>query len=223
MIDLNTKLNKLFECWEKLNSENAIPNIINKKKVYEKVSFTSDGVLSLPNNKHFVWTNPEYKRVLFLLKDQFQKNNHDDRWYENICNWLICDDRGEQNLSLGAVRKGNKNIFRPLGRWLLGVQSILEEDKCISFKEVTDDKVRECIRINPMAIMECKKQPGGANLKPAVLKKYLERDKEFINKEIKLLNPDVIICCDKSGIIFNNIVSMLGEGKDCKIKLLQWL
>ncbi|MCQ2190946.1 MAG: hypothetical protein MJY63_04865 [Paludibacteraceae bacterium] len=222
MTDLNIKLDKLFEEWKERNADKALSNIINRKEVYEKVAFTSDGVLKLPNNKHFEWTKPEYKRVLFLLKDQYQNANDENaRWDESICNWLIWDDeknpkKGERNLNLEQIKKGGKNIFRPLGRWLLGVQSILEEDKCISFKEVTDDKVKDCIKNNPMAIMECKKQPGGPNLNPAVLKKYLERDKDLIKEEIELLNPDVIICCDKSGIIYNNIVSILGENYNYK-------
>ncbi len=222
MTDLNIKIDKLFKKWKEHNADKALSNIINRKEVYEKVAFTSDGVLKLPNNKHFEWTKPEYKRVLFLLKDQYQNANDENaRWDESICNWLIWDDeknpkKGERNLNLEQIKKGGKNIFRPLGRWLLCVQSILEEDKCISFKEVTDDKIKECIKNNPMAIMECKKQPGGPNLNPAVLKKYLERDKDLIKEEIELLNPDVIICCDKSGIIYNNIVSILGENYNYK-------
>lgn len=217
MTDLNIKLeNKLFDNWVKRNSDIPLPNIINGRAVYEQVAFTYDGVLRLPNNKHFVWTEPEYKRVLFLLKDQYQNADENDRWDEPISNWLICDGRGEQNLNLVAIKRGGKNIFRPLGRWILGVHSILNDDKCIPFKDVTDDKVKDCIKNNPMAIMECKKQPGGPNLNLTVLREYLERDKDLIKEEIELLSPDVIICCDKSGTIYNKIVSILGMTYDYK-------
>lgn len=67
-----------------------------------------------------------------------------------------------------------------------------------------------------MAIMECKKQPGGANLNNKVLLRYFERDWDLIKREIGLLNPDVIICCDKSGIIYNRIVSIFGKDYDYK-------
>ena len=38
---------------------------------------------------------------------------------------------------------------------------------------------------------------------------YFERDWDLIKREIGLLNPDVIICCDKSGIIYNKIVKLI--------------
>lgn len=52
---------------------------------------------------------------------------------------------------------------------------------------------------------------------------YFERDWDLIKREIGLLNPDVIICCDKSGIIYNKIVSIFGKYyEDIALKVATW-
>lgn len=203
----------LFKVWKVYNEKKPLRNKINGKMVCEKSAFISDGVLRLPEeDKDNKWTEPSYPKVLFILKDQYQHaEDTNNRWDEDIRDWLVWSDeknphRGEDNRNL----KGNKNIFRPLGRLLKGIHAILEKDSYIALEDLLDETVADHISNNPMAIIECKKQPGGANLDRNVLKEYLIRDRDFIKREIELLNPNVIICCDKSGMIYAEIVSILG-------------
>lgn len=209
--------NTLFKVWKVYNEKNPLQNKINGKMVCEKSAFTSDGVLRLPEDRHIKWDESSYPKVLFILKDQYQDaEDENKRWDEDIRDWLIWSDeknphRGEDNRNLKSIKKGNKNIFRPLGRWLMGVHAILEKDSFMALEDLSDEAVTNHISNNPMAIIECKKQPGGAKLDRKVLKQYFDRDRDFIKREIELLNPDVIICC--SGMIYTEIVSMLGG--DC--------
>ncbi|MBQ0143020.1 MAG: hypothetical protein KBT06_09540 [Prevotellaceae bacterium] len=206
-------IDTLFKVWKVYNEKKPLRNKIDGKMVSEKSAFISDGVLCLPEDRHDKWwLEPSYPKVLFILKDQYQKN---DRWDEDIRNWLVWSDeknphRGEDIRTLKSIKKGNKNIFRPLGRLLMGVHAILENDSYIAFEELSDEVVADYISNNPMAIFESKKQPGGAILDRKVLKEYLVRDRDFIKREIELLDPNVIICCDKCGIIYAEIVSILG-------------
>lgn len=208
----------LFKVWKVYNEKKPLRNKINGKMVCEKSAFISDGVLRLPEDRHNKWDESSYPKVLFIIKDQYQHAKDNNRWDEDIRDWLVWSDeknphRGEDNRNLKSIKKGNKNIFRPLGRWLMGVHAILEKDSFMALEDLSDEAVTDHISNYPMAIIECKKQPGGPRLESKVLKQYIERDQDFIKKEIELLDPDVIICCDKSGMIYTEIVSMLGG--DC--------
>lgn len=201
-------IDTLFKVWKVYNEKKPLRNKINGKMVSEKSAFISDGVLCLPEDRHDKWwLEPSYPKVLFILKDQYQKN---DRWDEDIRNWLVCEDRGEKNLNLKPY-EGRACIFRQLGRWQYGVHCIFakdKKDKFVLYEEVTDSVIKDHIKDYPMAIMEAKKQPGGSNLDERVLKAYIGRDKDFIKKEIEILDPDIIICCDKAGSIYNGLLCM---------------
>lgn len=206
----------LFKVWKEYNEENPIDNNINGRWTREKSAFIKDGVLRLPNDGHSKWTDSSYPKVLFIIKDQYQDaNNENNRWDEDIRDWLVWSDeknthRGEDNLNLKPV-DGRANIFRQLGRWLYGVNCIRTEGRFVPYEEITDNVIKNYIKNNPMAIMEAKKQPGGSKLDEKVLRKYLERDKDFIKKEIELLNPDIIICCDGPGTIYKNLLRLFDE------------
>lgn len=198
----------LFKVWKAYNEKKPLRNKINGKMVCEKSAFISDGVLRLPEDRHNKWDESSYPKVLFIIKDQYQDaKDNNNRWDEDIRDWLVCKDRGEKNLNLKPV-DGRTCIFRQLGRWQYGVYRIFAEDNFVPYEEVTDEVIKNHIKDNPLAIMEAKKQPGGSNLDERVLKEYIERDKYFIKREIEILDPDIIICCDKAGTIYNELLSI---------------
>lgn len=49
--------------------------------------------------------------------------------------------------------------------------------------------------------MNCKKESGGSTISNETLSKHLELYADFIKEEIKILNPDIIICGGGSSII----------------------
>ena len=58
----------------------------------------------------------------------------------------------------------------------------------------------------PFAYVEAKKLAGGKTCSDAVLVRTLERDGKFLAEEIRMLEPNIIVCCDTHGIIFDSVV-----------------
>lgn len=58
----------------------------------------------------------------------------------------------------------------------------------------------------PFAYVEAKKLAGGKSCTRAELRKALNRDGEFLAQEIRILRPNIIVCCDSNGDIFNSVV-----------------
>lgn len=58
-------------------------------------------------------------------------------------------------------------------------------------------------------IVECKKVPGSSSINNAELEEYLKRDKQFLIRELEILNPNIIVCC--GGKIFDFVIDIFWE------------
>ena len=92
-------------------------------------------------------------------------------------------------------------------------------------KELTDaalDKRKYAWALNeiPFAYVECKKMAGGKTCCADSLNSAISRDNEFLCREIDILKPKIIVCCDNSGSIFNNVAENYFKGlipnDDCR-------
>ena len=160
--------------------------------------FTRDGLM-YNNNSHehneATWFSSS-KRVLFLLKDQNQKG--EEKWDEDIREWLI-NTPNDTTESHQRIKEANRNLAPRFIRniaYLLWGLSKADNDNPWWYDEVTKhlDEVKEFFNIQPFAIVECKKQPGGGNLSPKELKRHLRDFGDLIKREIEILSPTMIIC-----------------------------
>lgn len=116
-------------------------------------------------------------RILFLTKDQ--NSGGDDAW----------DARGETiNFSYA--------FYRNLSYQLYGLVNTTDISKA-NF-EFSYDDAADAYNNYPFARINVKKEAGSNSINNSTLRSYLERDAEFIIRQIENLNPDIIVCCGYS-------------------------
>lgn len=89
----------------------------------------------------------------------------------------------------------------------------------MGYSEVKENKmedVKHLWRTQPFALIECKKIAGGPELDNSILKSTINSiiSKCFLIKELDILKPNIIVCCDSEGIIFDFVINEYMKGKE---------
>lgn len=193
-MNYNDQLNELFDNWKIESAKNNEPR---EKTEEAKVIFTEDGIMEksddLKINVEEAWHNSE-KRIMFILKDQ------PSEWCNDARLWLKIKDN--QNLKPRFIRN-LANIF-----W--GLYNADKNNLC-SYNDLKNstDSVRLCFNTQPFAFIESKKQGGMTYISNTTLISYLKKYKEFLIKEIKILNPNIIVCT--SHIIYRFVCEIFNK------------
>lgn len=200
-VNYNALLDTLFKQWEKNYSE----------------GFCKDGLMLIPDNPNpdnisyvdELWEKSE-RRVMFLLKD-----NPDDG--HDIRRWLV-DHEDCRNLKGGCI--GRTGFLPNIAMMLYGLM-ITKKGYRLGYSEVSETKIDEVKKMwnsTPFALVETKKQAG----KPSVTKEEMEsairQDNLFLIKEIDILKPNIIVCCDAENTQFDFITQTYFKGRDAIIK-----
>lgn len=98
----------------------------------------------------------------------------------------------------GAVGSTWNNI----ARWSAGT---IFSKKYEDVKELNSEDRKEYL--SPISVINLKKTPGGARSKYKEIEKYAESDREFINKQLDIYKPDVIVCCGTGRAFQNQILN----------------
>lgn len=141
---------------------------------------TKDGLMVKPGglDVNQLWEHSA-KRVMFLLKDQPNSQGDDTR------NWLIGDNKRVKN------NRELKSKFLKRLSWLLYSITYNQPE----YWNITLKQAQECFLTVPFAFIETKKQSGRSLIKDKELMRYLEKYGHFLIEEIKLLDPNIIVCC----------------------------
>lgn len=76
-----------------------------------------------------------------------------------------------------------------------------------SFDEVEDiDEKKRKKYLAPISVINLKKTPGGAESDDEIIAKFARDDKENIKKELKLYDPDIVICCGTGNVFAKEIL-----------------
>lgn len=131
--------------------------------------FVADGVV---DEESYVSSNP---KLMFILKE--------------------VNDPGGGNWDLREfIREGARpQTWDNVTRWAEGIRSLPSEVAWINLAEVT--KERRCLALKSICAINLKKSPGGHTTINQDLWEIAAQDKEFINKQYALYDPDIIICC----------------------------
>ena len=183
-INYNALLSKLFEQWNNSSDED------------DKKRFCEDGLMLKIDeslNVDALWEKAP-RRVMFLLKDC------PDGWGWDTRELMNRYDKE------GKITNLNNHFYHLLAKLFYGLLEN-KSDYRVNDRTVNESepKVKEAWNTIPFAFLETKKLAGGTDCNDKILKDALDRDKLFLKKEIDILAPNIIVCCDGEGIIFDFI------------------
>lgn len=195
--NISNELETLFKEW--------------KDRLPSGANFTKDGIMyqnDEPEEDTIQKWMASPKRVVFLLKDQHQYGTVN--WDEDIRYWLkdLQDDQPDalenkkRNRNLIPPKFKGKNsrkqILKPIAFLLWGLSKVEKDVNC-EFNDVKAnlEEVKKFFNAQPFALVECKKDPGGPVCNDSTLGKHIEKYGKKIKEEIKILNPNMIVCTNK--------------------------
>lgn len=194
----NQLLSELFVDW------------IDSYPAEKRYLFCKDGIM-LKNdstiNVNHLWEQSK-RRVAFLLKDC------PDGWgYDTREMLLDTHEKGKKNRELKVP------FLKNLAKLLYGLLEMSPEDVNIPFNnQYVDKRMHEVIdywNTKPFAYIESKKLAGGPRVKEKEIIDALDRDELFFKKELDILSPNIILCCNETGdSIFNFITQKYFMGKE---------
>lgn len=138
-------------------------------------------------NEDLMWE--EYpKRIMFLTKDVPNEDNADLR------EWIF-----RQNPTNIKVL-----IYKNISLWLYGLLHINENGEAPAYDEINDTSLfSPFIDKTPIAYVNVKKESGKSTIDNKTLQNHMNNYKDFIVKEIEILEPDIIVCGGGSSAIKN--------------------
>jgi hypothetical protein len=188
----NKKLNELFEKWEK---EFEFSHFFCDGLMYRGEILKNDTGTPFwrrSGNEDELWDKTQ-KRVMFLLKDVNANGDSND------------DIRG-------LICKGTKSpMFKRMSYWLYGLLKTTENGRTPDYNTFTNEESTHFFDDTPVAYVNCKKEAGTSSVTPNTLHYYMKRDKNFIIDQVKILDPDIILCCAWAESTDNPILKFIKE------------
>jgi len=154
-------------------------------------AFSHDGVLSSDPSDYL----DASVRVLFLLKEAPEGAYAED------------DDGGMmiRGIDVDSASKGScKAFWKRIGMWTYVIDHLNNgEDPDIG--EFYDSHNDDGYSLSNVAYVNIKKGNGRPSSNWADLKRYARRDRDFLNEQVDLLDPDVIVCCHTYRLYAENV------------------
>jgi hypothetical protein len=154
-----------------------------------------DGII---NEKHY---NDSPLKVLYILKEV----NGGDSW----------------DLKKYLEKGGRASTWNNIARWQYGIKNYQREITWDEVKNISNEfRVKQ---FKDIAVMNLKKVSGGATSKSKEIWTYAWDDKVYLQKQIALYNPDIIICCGTGEIVREReLIDKWGKDKweksSCEVK-----
>lgn len=200
----NGKLNRLFAEWKASYPDEADADSY----------FCEDGlVIKYKDENSGYDINEQWekspRKIMFLLKDC------PDGWGYDARRLLVGYPDNEKSLENAADTRNVKGgFFKNIAQILYGLSYMTEDNKGQELTDAALDKRKYTWALNeiPFAYVECKKLAGGKTCSAGSLNSAISRDNGFLCREIDILKPNIIVCCDNVGSIFNNVVENYFNG-----------
>ncbi len=201
----NAELNKLFEEWI-MSYEEDKRHLFCQDGLVVKYKEENSGY-----NINEKWHEAQ-RKIMFIVKDCPDEWGYDTRR-------LLVGYEGHETSQKNAEKtrnlKGRTHFFKNIARILYGLQYMTEDNKG---KELNDQAHNDASIIQafndiPFSYVEAKKLAGSKRCSSADLSAALMRDGAFLAREIDILRPNIIVCCDQNGDIFNGVVQHYFQGQ----------
>lgn len=153
--------------------------------------FHRDGVIN-----EEVFSN-EKRRILFVTKEPNSKDGNYDKY------------KGADLRKIWGEICLKKPFDRNIARWTRIICDGDDPGGSVSWQDIARTMQR-------VAIINLKKLAGSGSENREEICLYSYNDREFIRKQIELINPNVIIACGKDGLVFRMLWRIMYEkGKIC--------
>ena len=199
-INYNSLLSELFDQWKKKNYTEE-----------DRAKFCEDGIM-LKNDSSIdvdlLWEQAS-RRVIFMLKDCPDGDGYDTR---EMLTDKYGAEKGEKN------RKLKVKFLKNLAKLLYGLLEMSSDNVDVFNDKYVDKRMLDvisCWNTKPFAFMESKKLAGGKTVSEKAIIDALEHDEFFLKKELDILRPNIIVCCNATGdSIFNFVTHKYLNGKE---------
>ncbi|MBP5724135.1 MAG: hypothetical protein J6X18_11275, partial [Bacteroidales bacterium] len=124
-------------------------------------------------------------------------DEHINLWLKDV-DWEDIEKRKKWNVQACANRNIKGKFFKNIAYILWGLVKADRNNEWW-YQEVKKhhEDVKTFFNTQPFALVECKKDPGGPICNPSILKYHLEEYGNFLKEEIKILNPNMIVCTNE--------------------------
>lgn len=143
-------------------------------------------------NEEMLWKESA-KRILILTKDL---NEPEDTWDIRV---ESCGRKAVpvNHKNTPIVKHLNGSFYRKLKRWVYGIlKSNTEYDIPIfEYVQKNPDELAMFYEQAPWVRINCKIKSGGNSVSDSELSSYITRDAKFLSRQIRIYQPNVIICC----------------------------
>lgn len=191
-------LKDLFKCWKKKQSNDSGEETCNSQDGYVVAtnSFYEDGIV-----KPKEYQNSEMK-VLFITNEVSinckEDNAEKKHGLKGKCEGghLIGNDKGNTVCSFNNYIDGKEQeTWSGKMRIKFGeMYRIITEGENYKIESPFDEKVNK-EALKKIAFMNLNKRGGFGNIQGETFLKYIETYKDYIRREIEIINPDVIVWC----------------------------
>jgi len=129
--------------------------------------------------------------------------------HDNYCNnptkvlYILKEVNGGKNWDLrNFLSKGGRwRTWNNVVRWQFGIENV-NDNSIKRFNEINyvNNEIRKKY-LNKIAVVNLKKVSGSNSSKMSEIERYSREDRDYLKKQIKLYEPDVIICCGTGEIV----------------------
>lgn len=205
MVSIKEREEQLFKDWRKEIGEDFCVNGGLQFRGEFFLGESSDGFCywdRKEGDEETLWKESP-KRVLILTKDLNEPGDTWDIRKESCGRKAIPIEQRDAS----TVQYLNIGFYRRLKRWVYGIFKSTNEFDIPTFDYVcrNSEELAKFYEHAPLVRINCKMESGVSTISNNELSSYINRDKKFLIQQIKIYQPNVIVCCGKK-IILNQLV-----------------
>ena len=198
-INYQEKIDDLLQRWKEQCHKDGFEKFCDDGLMFKgeiQTTLSENGSLCYyrnPGDEDQLWDSAP-KRVMFLNKDVPNEKNEDLRARIFRQNPTIISSFIYKNISL----------------WLYGLLNVSKDAIPPDFDVINDSLILTAfIDKTPIAYVNCKKESGYSTITNKELNNHIEQYDKYLTDQIRILDPDIIVCGGGSSSIKNFIARMV--------------
>jgi hypothetical protein len=108
------------------------------------------------------------------------------------------------------------DTWKNISRWQYGIEHAGDKASW----NVADDTIADKRILRHIAAINLRKDDGAGSADMNVIRRYAQHDQDLLRQQIKLCNPDVIVCCGTGDIVKE--LQLAGQLGKWKMRSFEW-